>query len=128
MKISIALIVMGFTAPLPLLTGCAKTVVESVEEVRSDKLVARVASVHKKEGYALIQRYGRISLGDDAILYTLSETGATSNLKITGEKLGQFVAVDIVSGELSIGDGVYLRNLSNKAEIDNKESFTKDKS
>ncbi len=127
MNINLGLLSGMLLVAVPLLNGCAKPAGKPMEEVKSDKLIARVASIHKDEGYALIQRYGRINLGDDVILYTLSEEGMTSNLKITGEKLGQFLAVDIVSGELNIGDGVYLRNLTENDGIDNKDELIKEK-
>ena len=118
----------GLVVVMPFLASCAKPAVEEVEVVKTDKLVARVASVHAEEGYALIQRYGRLNLGDDAILYTLSVDGVTSSLKVTGEKLGQFVAVDIVSGELNIGDAVYLRDLSEEGDLKSKDIITNEES
>jgi len=94
------------------LVGCGNSVVvdEPVDEVKVDKLVARVASVYEEEGYALVQRYGRVNLEDESILYTLNDVGETSNLKVTGERLGQFLAVDIMSGDPVVGDGVFVRN------------------
>lgn len=113
----------GVVVVTVFLASCARPVGEAVEVVRTDRLVARVASVHKEQGYALIQRYGRLNLGDDSILYTLSVDGVTSSLKVTGEKLGQFVAVDIVSGGLNIGDAVYLRDLAEEGDLDSKSSL-----
>jgi len=94
------------------LVGCGNSVVneEPVDEVKVDQLVARVASVYEEEGYALVQRYGRVDLEDESILYTLNDVGETSNLKVTGERLGQFLAVDIMSGDPVVGDGVFVRN------------------
>jgi len=129
MKVNLGIFMGVLVVVAPLLSSCAKPVEKPAEEVvKSDKLVARVASIHKEEGYALIQRYGRLKLGDNAILYTLSVDGKTANLKVTGERLGQFVAVDIMSGELNIGDAVYLRDLTEKGEIDNKAELNKGKS
>lgn len=87
-----------------------------------DQLVARVSSVYEEEGYALIQRYGRLEIPEAAILYSLGLGGKVANLKATGEKLGQFIAVDILSGELEVGDGVYLRKFDKKSsEYDQDE-------
>lgn len=126
MKVNLLLFWIYAILAIPLLTGCAKPVETApLEEVKSDKLVARVASIHHEEGYALIQRYGRLKLSDDAILYTLSVDGETSNLKVSGERLGQFVAVDIMSGELNVGDAVYLRDLTERGNPDNKVKLNK---
>lgn len=88
-----------------------------------DSLVARISSVNKEEGYALIQRYGRLDIPDGSVLYSLGLEGKIANLKVSGERLGQFVAVDIVSGELDIGDGVYLRKIDKKTDLNSNESL-----
>ena len=114
--------------------SCAnnKPVEKKVEEPKEkvDKLVARVSSVNRRGEYVLIQRYGRLIIPEDSILYGLSskpviragegsegtradgaEKEQASSLKLTGEKLGQFLAADIVSGNPKVGDAVYLRDL-----------------
>ncbi len=104
-----------------LLYSCAgeKPVVEEkIDEPELDKLVARVASVNKEANYVLIQRYGKLVVPEDSVLYTLGVDGHAASIKVTGERLGQFLAADIVSGELIVGDAVYLRNLEKKANTD----------
>lgn len=96
---------------------------EKVEEVRLDKMVARVASVNEAAEYVLIQRYGRLVIPDDSILYTLDsiagDVNKAASIKVTGEKLGQFLAADIISGKLTIGDAVYLRIFDKNEDFDN---------
>ena len=99
--------------------SCAENVpLEEVKEKKEiepqrDKMVARVASVNKAANYVLIQRFGRLVVPENAILYTLGihsvEDNSAASIKVTGERLGQFLAADILSGELAVGDAVYLR-------------------
>lgn len=96
------------------LASCASQVEaeKAEDEVKFDKLVARVSSVNVEANYVLIQRYGRLVVPENSILYTLGSGGArggAASIKVTGERLGQFLAADIVSGELNVGDAVYLR-------------------
>ncbi len=88
---------------------------KKVKEEKVDQLVARVSSVNLSANYVLIQRYGRLVVPEDSVLYTLGsseEQGKAANIKLTGEKLGQFLAADIVSGQIKVGDSVYLRDLT----------------
>lgn len=87
---------------------------KKVEVREPDKLVARVASVNREANYVLIQRYGRLVVPEDSILYTLGPGDTTANIQVTGERLGQFLAADISSGELNVGDSVYLRKFEKK--------------
>ena len=118
------LLILTLTACLFVLTfqSCAnhKPVEVEAEEPKEqlDKLVARVSSVNRSAEYVLIQRYGRLVIPEDSIVYTLNDStteNQASSLKITGEKLGQFIAADIVSGNPVVGDAVYLRNLEKKS-------------
>ncbi len=106
------------------MNSCAQPEVEVEKKMQvfPDKLVARVSSINAAEGYALIQRYGRLKVADDVILYSLGVDGEVANLKVTGERLGQFIAADITSGMPNIGDAIYLRNLDESSEDDNKDA------
>lgn len=110
-----------------LLNSCANNqpiVEEEKDEVILDKMVARVASVNRAAEYVLIQRFGRLVIPEDSILYTLGSTAPDSNnvasIRVTGEKLGQFLAADIISGELTVGDTVYLRNFEKKDDVNSQ--------
>jgi hypothetical protein len=71
------------------------------------RLVGRIASIHKNPNFALIQSYGIWTIQTGAILATIGPDGRAANLKVTGEKTGQFAAADIQSGTLEIGDSVH---------------------
>lgn len=103
----------------------AAVVEKKVVEV-PDSLVARVASVYTSEKYVLIQRYGKLRISDDSILYSQGPHGGSANLKVTGERLGQFLAADILSGDVAIGDAVYLRVLKDGADEKGKVLLTDD--
>lgn len=77
------------------------------EETAKPHLVGRVASIPADRKFVLIQSYGNWSIATGAILATLGPDGRAANLRVTGEKLGQFAAADVQSGSLEIGDGVY---------------------
>ena len=76
-------------------------------ESAKPELVGRVASIPSSREFVLIQSYGTWKIETGAILTTVGPEGRAANLRVTGEKLGQFAAADIQSGKLEIGDGVY---------------------
>lgn len=100
-----------FTPLLSLFfTSCAdKPAATSPTKQKKEEvsLVGRIASVHKNHNYVLIQSYGIWTVQTGAILATVGPDGRAANLKVTGEKTGQFAAADIQSGKLEIGDSVY---------------------
>jgi hypothetical protein len=77
---------------------------EKKEEAR---LVGRIASIQSSQNFVLIQSYGNWNTQTGATLATVGTDGRAANLKVTGEKIGQFAAADIKSGTLEIGDSVY---------------------
>ena len=93
------------------LSSCADKVAETPasppkakEEAR---LVGRIASIQSSQNFVLIQSYGNWNTQTGAILATVGSNGRAANLKVTGEKIGQFAAADIKSGTLEVGDSVY---------------------
>jgi len=93
------------------LSSCADKVAETPasppkakEEAR---LVGRIASIQSSQNFVLIQSYGNWNTQNGAILATVGPNGRAANLKVTGEKIGQFAAADIKSGTLEVGDSVY---------------------
>ena len=104
--------------------GSKPVEVDDVDEPQRDKLVARVSSVNLAANYVLIQRFGRLDVPEDSILYTLGSHAAEDNnaasIKVTGERLGQFLAADIMSGELTVGDAVYLRTFEEEGVSDSQ--------
>lgn len=91
------------------------------EKKEQSQLVGRIASIHRDHNYVLIQSYGPWSVQSGAILATSGTDGRAANLKVTGEKTGQFAAADIQSGTLEIGDSVYTTLASITSSISESE-------
>ena len=97
---------------LGLLISCAKKpevkpVAEKKPEGDGPMLVGRIASVPADRTFALVQAYGKWRVETGAILTSSGPAARAANLRVTGEKLGQYAAVDIQSGTLEVGDGVF---------------------
>lgn len=71
------------------------------------KLVGRIASIPADKRFVLIQSYGKWEMESGAILTTLGPEERTANLRVTGEKLGDFAAADLQAGNVEQGDAVY---------------------
>lgn len=75
--------------------------------VTAPKLVGRIASIPPDKRFVLIQSYGKWEMESGAILTTLGPEERTANLRVTGEKLGEFAAADLQAGNVEQGDAVY---------------------
>ena len=75
------------------------------------KLVGRIASVPADKRFVLIQSYGDWKIETGTVLTSRGADERTANLRITGEKLGQFAAADLQSGAAEVGDAVYSRHI-----------------
>ena len=84
------------------------------------RLVGRIALVPPRENFVLIESYGPWLVPEGGLLSGIGTEGRTSNLVVTGEKLGQHVAADIRLGVAKVGDAVYYRSLG--GEGDDEES------
>jgi hypothetical protein len=73
------------------------------------RLVARVESRPGNKDFVLLESYGRWTLSEGEILFAYGSDGRVATLVTSGEKLGQFVAADVKSGKVEIGDAVYHR-------------------
>ncbi|MFD0895931.1 hypothetical protein KBB96_08295 [Luteolibacter ambystomatis] len=93
-----------------LLPGCSlfheKPKKEEKPKEPATKLVGRVASISGDKKFVLIQSYGNWEVPTGAILATRAGENRVSNLRCSGEKLGQFAAADIQGGMPEVGDGV----------------------
>lgn len=94
-----------------LLTACAGT--EEPEEKKPEPqgrpvIVGRVASIPPGNSFVLIQSYGDWTVADGTVLTTRGTEERAGNLLVTGEKLGQFAAADIQSGDVHVGDAVLM--------------------
>lgn len=95
-------------ASLALVPSCAdKPEEEATEKKEKPRLVGRIDSISGDRKFVLIQAYGKWEIPTGAILTAQGPEGRAANLRVTGEKLGQFAAADIQSGTLEINDGVY---------------------
>lgn len=83
---------------------------ETKPKVEGPKLVGRIASVPADKRFVLIQGYGKWELAAGAIVTTRGTDDRLANLRITGEKLGEFAAADVQSGTLEKGDAVYVQH------------------
>ena len=84
--------------------------VKSTPTVAGPKLVGRVASLPADKRFVLIQSYGKWAMEAGAILTTRGPDDRAANLRVTGEKLGEFAAADLQSGTLEKGDAVYFQS------------------
>lgn len=85
--------------------------------VEAPKLVGRIASIPADKRFVLIQSYGKWSMESGAILTTRGPDDRTANLRITGEKLGEFAAADLQSGFVEVGDAVYSQHVAKPASL-----------
>lgn len=84
------------------------------------QLIGRISSAPEGQNFILIQGFSGVSLPIGTILTTRGADGRAANIKITGEALGNFAAADLQSGEVKVGDAVYLPKL--KSDSDTSES------
>lgn len=92
-----------------VLAGCATEKPEKEEKKppAGPTLVGRIASVPPDKRFVLIQSFGKLTVEPGMILTTRGDEGRTANLKVTGERMGQFAAADVQSGDVLLGDAVY---------------------
>lgn len=94
-----------------LLAGCATKPEKPKEPAKpvaaSPQLVGIVASVPSDKQFVLIRSYGKWDAQTGQILTTRGPEGRVANLRVTGEKLGEFSAADVQAGTAEIGDAVY---------------------
>lgn len=90
----------------------------AAEPESKSRLVGRIALVKSAEGFVLIESYGPWRVPEGGLLSGIGTEGRTSNLVVTGEKLGQNVAADIRLGVAKVGDAVYYRSLGVGSEGD----------
>lgn len=89
---------------------------EIAEPESKPRLVGRIALVPPRENFVLIEAYGPWRVPEGGLLSGIGTEGRTSNLVVTGEKLGQHVAADIRLGVAKVGDAVYYRSLGGESE------------
>ena len=75
------------------------------------RLAGRVERVERKSGYVLIRRFGawRYNATDEVV--ESHGMDRTANLLPTEESLGEHVAADIRSGDVQVGDAVFIKKI-----------------
>jgi hypothetical protein len=94
------------------LSSCALFRMKEKKDVKKDeksqsKLVGRIASISADKKFVTIQSYGSWQVPAGSVLTTLGADQRASNLRSSGEKLGQFAAADIQAGLPLTGDAVF---------------------
>lgn len=125
------LLMVGILLCLPA-CGLLKKRVKVVQVNRDVRLAGRVERVDSVSSYVLIRRYGAWKFDPEIEFAESRGEGRTANLLPTGEKLGEYIAADIRSGSIEVGDAVYIRRLkvSKVDELSDKpkeSSFSKNK-
>ncbi len=92
---------------------------QPVESESAPRLVGRIDSVSAEKDFVLIESYGPWRVAEGSILTGSGSEGRTSNLVVTGEKLGQHAAADVRSGVAKVGDSVYYRSFGEGDEDGN---------
>lgn len=100
--------------------GCAKE--EKKEEPKekpkkpTTELVGRIQSRPGGKDFVLLEAYGKWTIEEGTTLYSYGDNGRSAALETSGEKLGQYVAADLKSGQVEIGDPVYFRTIPKEGE------------
>lgn len=86
------------------------------------RLAGVVHSVNKQGNFVLIRRYGSWRVDEGQVVESRGSDGRTASLKPTGEKLGEHVAADILSGSVEAGDAVYVRRIISKKQLKSEKN------
>ena len=79
---------------------------EEKEKVVHKQIIGRIASVSATGGFVLIQKYSIGKMPVNAIIQSSGADGRNASLRPSGERVQNFFAADLVSGEVEIGDAV----------------------
>ena len=116
-----------------LLVSCgSETASEAVKEVQSIEgpdqiIVGRIASVSKRGKFVLIQKLGTGTLPKGIIYQSRGPDGRTASLRPSGERVRDFFAADLLSGETEKGFAVIAyQNLNRKQTTEEEKIKTKD--
>ena len=94
---------------LPLgFLSCASEPEKDEKSPTAPQLIGRVAAVHEREGFVLIEGYGDL-VPAAGLLVTTRGNGRTATLEVTGERSGRYSAADLKGGTAAVGDAAYGR-------------------
>jgi hypothetical protein len=94
------------------ISGCAtgkKLAEDKKKAPEPPKLVGRVMSKPSRKNFVLIEYYGVWKFEDGTELKSSTE-GRSACLIVSGERLGPYVAADVESGTVDVGDAVFHHN------------------
>jgi len=116
-----------------LLISCSReTASDAVKEVQSIEgpdqiIVGRIASVSKRGKFVLIQKLGTGTLPKGIIYQSRGPDGRTASLRPSGERVRDFFAADLLSGETEKGFAVIAyQNLNRKQTAEEEKIQAKD--
>ena len=116
-----------------LLVSCSsKTAPDEFKEGQSIKgpnqiIVGRIASVSKRGKFVLIQKLGTGTLPNGIIYQSRGPDGRTASLRPSGERVRDFFAADLLSGETEKGFAVIAyQNLNRKQTAEEEKIKAKD--
>ncbi|MDG2400001.1 MAG: hypothetical protein P8M04_05470 [Akkermansiaceae bacterium] len=95
-----------------LLVSCgSKTASDELKELKNiegpdQMIVGRIASVSKRGKFVLIQKLGTGTLPKGVIYQSRGPDGRTASLRPSGERVRDFFAADLLSGETEKGNAV----------------------
>lgn len=111
-----------------LLISCGnKTEPDEQKEAKKNKgpdqmIVGRIASVSARGQFVLIQKIGTGTLPKGIIYQSRGPDGRTASLRPSGERVRDFFAADLLSGEAKKGDAVIAYRNSGKKEDEEEEN------
>lgn len=97
---------------------------EPTQEIQKSRLAGRVERVNLASEFVRIRRYGPWRVSEHEVVVSRGG-GRNANLLPTGEKLGEYIAADIRSGVVEVGDAVYIRQVSEKLTSKDTQSSGK---
>ena len=99
--------------PLLLLTSCSLFKKDAPKEKGEEKvtgperrIVGRIAAVSQAGEFVLIQKFGAGTLPEEIIYQSQGPEGRSASLRPSGERVRDFFAADLLSGEVEKGDAV----------------------
>ncbi len=103
-----------FLLPLLLLTSCGSLKEDEEPEDKKEekatgpkkRIIGRIASVSRAGEFVLIQKFGPGALPKNTIYQSQGPAGRSASLKPSGERVRDFYAADLVSGNVEKGDAV----------------------
>lgn len=117
-----------------LLISCSKEKDEEPPAIKTGEekkiipkrnIIGRIASVSQSKEFVLIQKFGPGKLPENRIYQARGPEGRAASLRLSGERIRDFYAADIVNGTVEKGDSVIYYNTPNEEPEDLEEEEEK---